>query len=119
VSDAPLPELPEGIDSTRVPPRERLDALTDDEIYEVIRHWTEANHMHVGGQFWIDELSRRRTEKVLTRIAEASAEAARHVERLAELTDKGAHQNKLMVKLTIANVVIATIAVVVSAMAIG
>jgi hypothetical protein len=114
-----MPELPEGIDSTKVPPRERLDALTDDEIYDVILHWTEANYMHVGGQFWIDELSRRRTEKVLTRIADASAEAAGHVERLAELTYKGAHQNKLMVKLTIANVVIAAIAVIVSAITLG
>ena len=66
---------------------------------------------------WIDELSRRRTESVLRRIIDATGVVASQVERLAELTDKGSRRNKLMVKLTAANVVVAAIAVVVSAIA--
>jgi hypothetical protein len=103
-------ELPGNVDPLTVPDLDRLDAMTEAEIFACIRHWQEENYTSVGAQFWIDELSRRRTDTVLRRIAEATAENAR-------LVAQGADQNRTMVKLTVANVIIAAVAVVVSMVA--
>jgi hypothetical protein len=78
----------------KVPPIHRLNELTEEEIFIVIDHFQSAQSTNVHAQFWIDELSRRRTEGVLRHIADATAESADQVERLAALTDKGAKQTE-------------------------
>ena len=123
--------LPSGIIPGKVPSREVLDALTEDDIFAVI-HWQQTeNYVIVGTQFWIDELSRRRTERVLDRIAQAAAaeseqaaemvrltaEAAKENARTANLNQEMRNMTRTMMWLTVASVLLAAAAVVVSLVA--
>lgn len=85
--------LPEGIHPGRVPTRNRLDALTEDDLFDVIHYHQDQNFVQVGAQFWIDELSRRRTQSVLNHIATAVSEESRHAAEIVRLTAEAVAEN--------------------------
>jgi hypothetical protein len=125
--------LPEGVVPGKVPTRELLDALTEDDLFAVIKWQQDQNYVYVGTQFWIDELSRRRTEGVLDRIAVASAEESKHAAEIVRLTAAAAAENaktatlnqemrnmtRTMMFLTVASVLLAGAALVVSVIALA
>lgn len=85
--------VPDGIDPGKVPDRERLDALTEDDLFALIHYHQERNFVQVGAQFWIDELSRRRTQNVLDDIATAADEESRHAAEIVRLTAEAVAEN--------------------------
>lgn len=125
--------LPEGINPAKMPPREALDALSEDDLFAIIDYWQHQNSVWLGAQFWIDELSRRRTHGVLDRIAAAAtaeadraaemvrltAEAAAENARTASLNQEMRDMTRVMMWLTIVSVIISTAALGLSAVALA
>lgn len=123
--------LPNGVHPGKVPPRHVLDALTEDDLFAVIDYQQEQNFVQQGAQFWIDELSRRRTQTVLDQIAQAVAEETQHASEMVRLTAAAAAENartatlnqemrdmtRTMMWLTVASVLLAVVAVAVSLVA--
>ena len=86
-------ELPNGVHPGKVPSRDVLDGLTEDDLFAVIEYQQTQNFTYVGTQFWIDELSRRRTKEVLDNIALASAKEAEQAAEIVQLTAAAAAEN--------------------------
>ena len=106
-----------------------LDSLSEDDLFKIIDWMQGENYIAVSLQFWIDELSRRRTARVLNRIAEAASEEAEHTARVVKLTADMAAENaktatlntemrdmtRTTMKITIANLIVAVAALAAAA----
>jgi glutamate dehydrogenase/leucine dehydrogenase len=94
----------------QVPTREQLEALTEDQILEVLDAIAEAGNVSVGANWWVSELARVRLEAVLKRIAAATEENARHVSEMRNYARAADAASGRQWRLTIANSVLAAVA---------
>ena len=84
----------------QAPPAREIDQLSDEDIYDITDYIAKQTNEPVEMEFWLGELSRRRTERQLLTVAEATQENAQQVAEMGRLTKEGAAQQAEITRMT-------------------